>query len=209
MIELYHCPDARSFRCLWALEALGLDYTLHRMSFPPRIHSLDFLALNPAGTVPLLTDGPEVWIIESAAALQYIATKNGPSALSIEPGQPGYAAWLNWLHFGEATLTTALSSVLRYAVFEPEEKRLPAVAGWYSELFLDRLQLVDRALDGQAFLSGARFTVADISVGYALQLARFVGLDKKFPARVAEYWARLQALDSYRAARAAQKPPAA
>lgn len=34
MIELWHCPDARSFRPLWALEELGLAYELHLLPFP-------------------------------------------------------------------------------------------------------------------------------------------------------------------------------
>nr|QQZ50413.1 hypothetical protein JKL49_01795 [Phenylobacterium glaciei] len=42
---------------------------------------------------------------ESAAIIQYLATRDGPSALSVEPGDPAYGDWLNGLHFGEATLT--------------------------------------------------------------------------------------------------------
>ena len=33
MIELWHCPDTRSFRPLWALEELGLPYELHLLAF--------------------------------------------------------------------------------------------------------------------------------------------------------------------------------
>ena len=35
LMKLYHCKDARSFRALWALEELGLDYELINMEFPP------------------------------------------------------------------------------------------------------------------------------------------------------------------------------
>ena len=57
MIELWHCPDARSFRPLWALEELGLPYELRMLPFPPRAHARSYLELNPLGTVPLFIDG--------------------------------------------------------------------------------------------------------------------------------------------------------
>ena len=47
LIELWHCPDARSFRVLWALEELGLPYTLHLLPFPPRAKAPEYLEINP------------------------------------------------------------------------------------------------------------------------------------------------------------------
>ena len=37
-ITLYHSRHARSMRCIWALEELGLDYELVTLKFPPRVH---------------------------------------------------------------------------------------------------------------------------------------------------------------------------
>ena len=51
-ITLYHSRHARSMRCIWALEELGLDYELVTLKFPPRVHHKDFRAINPLGTVP-------------------------------------------------------------------------------------------------------------------------------------------------------------
>ena len=66
MIELYHCPGTRSFRALWALEELQLNYKLHVLAFPPRGRQPDFLDKNPLGTVPLLIDG-DTRMTESSA----------------------------------------------------------------------------------------------------------------------------------------------
>ena len=52
MITLYHCADARSFRPLWALEELALDYELKMLPFPPRMHDRSYLQINPLGTIP-------------------------------------------------------------------------------------------------------------------------------------------------------------
>ena len=64
---LHHCVDARSFRTLWMLEELGLRYELRMLPFPPRALAKDYLALNPLGTVPLLTADDGVRLTESAA----------------------------------------------------------------------------------------------------------------------------------------------
>ena len=53
-LHLYHCADARSFRALWALEELGLDYELTLMPFPPRFRFEGYKDVNPLGTVPAL-----------------------------------------------------------------------------------------------------------------------------------------------------------
>jgi glutathione S-transferase len=205
MLTLYHCADARSFRCLWALEELHLPYELKLLPFPPRWMQPDYLEVNPLGTIPLLVDG-DVRMTESAAIVQYLATVDGPTPLSVEPGGRDYGAWLNWLHHGEATLTFPQTLVLRYRVLEQPERRLPQVADDYARWFQKRLeQGVGRALaDGREWLCAGRFTAADISVGYALLLAASVRLADAFPPAVADYWARCQGREGFQRAKAVQ-----
>ena len=203
MIQLWHCADARSFRALWALEELGLPYELKLLPFPPRVRDPAYLEVNPLGTIPFLVDG-ETRMSESAAIAQYLATREGPTPLSLQPGDPDYGAWLNWLHFGEATLTFPQTLVLRYRTFEPG--RAEAAADDYERWFFARLKGLDRALaDGRDWLVAGRFTAADISVGYALLLARSLKIDAGFPPAVTAYWERLRARDGFKRAKAAQK----
>lgn len=204
MITLHHCVSARSFRPLWMLEELGLPYTLRMLPFPPRALQREFLADNPLGTVPLLVDGA-VRLTESAAMCQYLATRGAGSALALQPNEPDYGAWLNWLHQGEATLTFPQTLVLRYQHFEPPERRQPQVAQDYARWFLARLKALDLALqDGRGFLCAGRFTAADVSVGYALMLAGHLDLLSAMPARVQAYWQGLQARPALARALAAQ-----
>lgn len=203
MIELWHCPDARSFRPLWALEELGLPYKLHLLPFPPRVREPGFLEVNPLGTIPALQDG-DTFMSESAAIVQYLCTRHGPSDLAVAVDDPAYGAWLNWLHFGEATLTFPQTLVLRYRQFEPGKAEV--VADDYAQWFLSRLRHVDRALgDGREWLCAGRFTGADISVGYALLLAKQLKLDGKFSPAIQAYWDRLKDRPGFKAAKAAQK----
>lgn len=203
MIELYHCADARSFRVLWTLEELGLPYTLHLLPFPPRVRAKEYLEVNPLGTIPALRDGA-TFMTESAAITQYLATRYAPNDLNVEPTDPAFGAWLNWLHFGEATLTFPQTLVLRYRTFEPG--RAEAAADDYARWFAARLRAVDRTLaDGRDWLCADRFTAADVSVGYALLLAKSLRLDEAFTPAIAAYWERLAARDGFKRAKAAQK----
>jgi glutathione S-transferase len=203
MIMLWHCTDARSFRPLWTLEELGLSYELKLLPFPPRVFAKPYFDINPLGTIPAFRDG-ETFMTESAAICEYLAVRYGPTPLAVAPGDPAYGAWLNWLYFGEATLTFPQTIVLRYSRLEPEERRLPQAAEDYARWFLGRLRAVDAAMTRGEYLCAGRFTAADISVGYALLLATTLGLDAQFPPAVRDYWARLQLRDGYKRTRAAQ-----
>ena len=203
MLTLYHCSDARSFRPLWTLEELGLVYQLKMLPFPPRALARDYLTINPLGTIPtLLDDG--VRMTESAAMIQYLAARHGNGKLDVPPNDARYAAYLNGLHFGEATLTFPQTLVLRYSRLEPEGRRLPQVADDYRRWFLSRLRAVEAQVADQPYLCGEDFTGADISVGYALLLAQTLGIDESFPAAVSAYWDRLKGREGYRRARRVQ-----
>ena len=202
MIELWHCADARSFRPLWALEELGLDYKLHLLPFPPRIREPEYLKVNPLGTIPALRDGP-TFMTESAAITQYLATRHGPSDLAVAPEDPEYGAWLNWLHHGEATLTFPQTLVLRYRQLEPG--RAEHVADDYAKWFISRLRYAASVLAERDYLVCGRFTAADISVGYALLLAHQLKLNDRFSPAVLAYWERLKARPGFQAAKRAQK----
>jgi glutathione S-transferase len=196
MITLYHSISARSFRPLWMLEELGLPYTLKMVPFPPRVHAREFLEINPLGTVPAFFDG-QMRMTESAAICQYLATVHAPDSLAVAPHEADYGPYLNWLHFGEATLTFPQTIILRYGRFETPERRLPQAVEDYRRWFLGRLRAIDAALEGNAWLCADRFTAADVSVGYALMLAAYLQMDEQFSANVSAYWQRLKNREAF------------
>ncbi|MBU6491540.1 glutathione S-transferase family protein [Pandoraea sp.] len=207
MITLFHCVSARSFRPLWMLEELGLRYELRMLPFPPRARDRSYLEVNPLGTVPLLLDGA-TRMTESAAICQYLAARYMPNTLNVEAGEPDFGSYLNFLHFGEATLTFPQTLVLRYTHFEPEERRMPQVAADYQKWFLARLRSLQTLLAEQDYLCAGRFTAADVSVGYALLLAEHLGLAAHFTPAVAAYWARLRQREGFLRALRAQEAAA-
>jgi glutathione S-transferase len=196
MITLYHCMSARSFRPLWMLEELGVPYELTMLPFPPRAVDKSYVEFNPAGTVPLLIDG-DTRMTESAAICQYLAARYAPNPLNVEVSDPAFGAYLNYLHFGEATLTFPQTLVLRYSRFEPPERRQRQVVDDYTRWFLARLRTLEPLLSAQDYLCAGRFTAADVSVGYALLLAGHLGFTERFTPAVLAYWDRLQRRDGF------------
>lgn len=203
MITLHHCVSARSFRPLWTLEEIGIPYELKMLPFPPRALARSFLDINPLGTVPALFDGP-MRMTESAAICQYLAARFSPNELDVALNEPDFGSYLNYLHFGEATLTFPQTLVLRYTHFEAPERRQIQVAEDYGKWFLARLRTLEPLLAEQEFLCAQRFTAADVSVGYALLLAQHLGLHQCFTPSVQAYWQRLKAREGYRRAMVAQ-----
>lgn len=199
-MHLYHCPDSRSLRPLWALEEMGLTYELTVLEFPPRLHHPEYLGVNPLGTVPTLIDGETV-LTESAAMCQYLGDVYGPTDLAVTPDEPDYGSYLNWLHRSDATLTFPQTLVLRYTRLEPPERRAAQVVEDYSIWYLSRLKSVEVALEGRAFLVADRFTMADIAVGYALFLGTTLGLDARYKPNCRRYLESLMARDAFRRAR--------
>jgi glutathione S-transferase len=203
MITLYHCVSARSFRVLWMLEELGVPYELKMLPFPPRVLQRSFFELNPLGTVPLMLDGT-TRMTESAAICQYLAQRFAPTTLNVEPGEADFGAYLNYLHFGEATLTFPQTLVMRYARFEPEARRSPQIADDYTKWFLARLRTLEPHLAAHDYLCAERFTAADVSVGFALLSAQHLGLHTRFTPGIAAYWRRLHSRQGYAQAMQAQ-----
>lgn len=208
MIKLYHCASARSFRALWALEELGLDYELHMLPFPPRVFKKDYLDINPLGTIPAMFDG-ETFMTESSAIAQYLTDRYGNGRLGVPVDDPRYGRYLNWLHFGEATLTFPQTLVLRYTRLEPEERRVPQVAEDYRKWFLGRLRAVEASLEKTSpWILGDTFTAADISVAYALMLAENLNMDGEFGPNTRAYWQRIQQRDAFKRALESQEEAA-
>jgi glutathione S-transferase len=210
VITLHHCVSARSFRPLWALEEIGVPYELKMLPFPPRVLAREFKEVNPLGTIPALTDDDDgaLFMTESAAICQYLAARYSPGALDVAPHEADFGRYLNFLHFGEATLTFPQTLVLRYTHLEPPERRQPQIADDYARWFHARLRTLEPHFDAQPYLCAGRFTAADISVGYALMLAELIGLSERFAPSIADYWRRLRERDGFVRALRAQEAAA-
>lgn len=198
-VKLWHCHSARSLRPLWALEEMGLAYQVEVLAFPPRVFHKEYFDTNVLGTVPFF-DNSEAQMTESVAICQYLVERYQQPEFGLKIDHPEYGDYLNWLSQSDATLTFPLAVALRYAVVEPLERRLPQASEDYARWFLARLRRLDRHIQGREFLVAERFTVADISIGYALHFGSILGLDAHYTPQVQAYLERLRARPAFQRA---------
>ena len=192
MIRIYASGSSRSRRVLWGCEEAEAAYEVVELAWPPSTNS-EFLKLNPAGTVPAMVDGP-VRLTESMAICEYVSRKRGADMV-VEPTDPGYYEYLDFAQFGEATLTAAGAWARRFGPSSPE------VLADAREAFTRRIAVIERALaDGREFLTAGRFTIADLSVGWAVTRAPAWGVGDLLPPATRAYNDRLQARPAYRRA---------
>ncbi|ALJ13905.1 glutathione S-transferase family protein [Sphingopyxis macrogoltabida] len=199
---LYHCADARSLRCLWAVEEAGIDVDLRLLRFPPRAFEPDYRAVNPLMTVPGWVEDGRL-MTESAAICERIAEG---TELAVRRDEPDHWEWRNWLHRSDATLTFPLAIMLRYTRVEPEERRLAQAVADYKAFFGGRARSIEAALgDGREWLVAGRFTIADIAIGYAAFLATTLDADDVLGDATKAWLDRCMAREGFRRARERQK----
>ena len=94
----------------------------------------------------------------------------GPTPLQPSPDDTTFRAYQQFLHMGEAGLATLIMVPLVSGFIAPEAERENWGARWARECVKRRLLLVRRQLASAPHMAGDRFTAADISVTYALNL---------------------------------------
>jgi glutathione S-transferase len=195
---LYTCARSRGLRDTWAAEEAGVELDLRVLPFPPRFLALEYLEINPLGTVPLLVDG-ETRMTESCAIAHYLAVRGGRDDLVVGPNGADYGAYLDYTYHADATITFPQTVYMRFALFE-KDKGWAEAGEAYAKWFWKRLVKVEQRLEGREYLCADRFTVADICVGYALVLAENVGLDEGVPDALKAYRERLTSRPAYQSA---------
>jgi glutathione S-transferase len=194
--------EGRGFRVVWLLEEMRLPYRLRGVDLLAGAENdPEFLAINPAGFIPALVDG-DVIMVESIAIMEYLMARHGPTSLAPAPQDSDFPLYQQFLHLGEAGLAASIYFVSGARNIAPEDQRYNWSAGQALETFESRLGLVTRQLSRSPFLAGGRFTAADISVTYALELARRnVGFE--LGAAEQAYLARTTGRDGYKRTMAA------
>ena len=203
MITIYHVPHFRSVRVIWLMEEMGEAYEVVSAPWPL---DADFKARTGVLAVPTIEDDGVV-MGESLAILQYLTGRRIQKALELgltvgpNPSAQAYAEHLNWLHLGEAALMVHFGMLSRIRRQADAPEKTGCAASACETILTTRLEALERQLsDGRSHLTGEAFTIADISVGYALGYARMRGLGRMFGRHTARYLDRVTARPGYRVA---------
>lgn len=170
MIKLYGTPPTRALRAIWLLNELGLEYELLPVSIlKGETRQPNFLALNPAAKVPVLVDGSLV-VTESAAIQLYLAEKH-PQAGFIPESVEDRAQMYRWIFFLMTEIEQPLWRIVRHTFLYPEEKRLPQEIELARQDCLEMVAVLERHMQGRAFMVADRLSVADFNAAYTLDWA--------------------------------------
>ncbi|HVV63887.1 MAG TPA: glutathione S-transferase family protein [Rhizomicrobium sp.] len=202
MITIYGGWPTRAFRVAWALEELGLDYRIRPVDLRKRNEDSEFMAINPAGFVPVMEEDG-LRMIDSIAMLEYIQARyDTGEKLAPRADDSAYPLYQQFLHLGESGLAAYLNIVVMSRFTAPDAEKDNFGARAAVRMFRSRLDLVERRLRDAAMMAGDRFTAADISVTYAFIMADMLGLGEIFGSEIAGYRARMEARPAFERAKA-------
>ena len=143
--------EGRGFRVVWLLEEMGLPYQLRPVDLLAGVENdTEFLAVNPAGFIPAIQDG-DVTMVESIAIMEYLMARYGPTPLAPHPRDPGFPAYQQFLHLGEAGLAASIYFVVVSRNLAPEAERDNWGARMALELFRNGLA-VDAPVPVERFI---------------------------------------------------------
>ena len=157
-----------------------------------------------------MTDGDLV-LAESNAIIDYILDSYPDSPLNPGAGHKDRARHLFWYHSSPGSLMNLQSIAMILGLLEtrapwPISSLLKSVFGQVRKLFLNprltaMLKLMEEDLGSQPFFGGDQLTSADITLVYPMYAARDKGLfEDGFP-NVHAWFERIEAIDSFKAAR--------
>lgn len=180
-IKLYGMPPTRVLRTLWVLNEVGAEYESVPVDpLGEEAKSPAFLALNPAGKVPVLVDG-ELVLTESAAIQLYLAEKYPERGLI--PGDIAERAQMyRWMFFLVTEIEQPLWRIARNVMIYPEDRRVPADIANATRDCKDMLAVLEKHMQGREYLVGERLSVADLNAAYTLDWAGFADMLGDAPA---------------------------
>ena len=166
-ITLYFARASRAFVPLWLLEELGLPYRLKRLNLRRGDQKTrPYIALNPMGKVPTLTDGEAV-VTENPAICLYLADRYGYGTLAPRIEAPERGPYLRWTVFATAVAEPSIYSD------EPQDPISASGRGWGDQASV--LATLGQALTPGPFLLGEAFSAADVTLGSLLSIALLNG----------------------------------
>ncbi|AHE54454.1 glutathione S-transferase family protein [Sphingomonas sanxanigenens] len=193
-ITIYGRPGSRARRPLWVARELGLEVTSIEPA-PGEIKQPPYRAINPNAKVPALVDDG-LTLFESFAQSLYLAKKYGTGRLYPEQIEDEAQVW-QWTLWGLNELEKPLTVCLFERIIKPEADRNAALADAAERDLQAPLAVLEKALDGQNWLLGNDFSVADINVAAVAALSRSTKVDLSGFPSVAAWLERALARPAY------------
>ena len=151
-------------KTMWAVGELAIAYD--RTDIGMEFGGNDtpaYRGMNPNGLVPTIQDGDFI-LWESNTIIRYLAARYGPGKL--EPVDlRSRAIASQWMDWQVSVFQPAFTNVFWGLVRTPPDQRDPTVIAKSKAKSIDAAQILDAALERNAYLAGNSFSMGDIPMG--------------------------------------------
>ncbi len=174
MLKLYYHPSPNPAKVALLLEELGAAYEVVPVDTRKgEQHEPAFLAINPNGKTPALTDG-EAKVFDSAAILMYLAQKYEKFLPANTP--EAQAQFLSWMAFVSSGIGPYSGQAVHFKHFAPEPKDY--AVNRYDYEAERHWKLIDAQLAKGPYMMGDTYTILDMAVwGWARAVPFILGPD--------------------------------
>jgi len=216
MFTVHHLNQSRSFRIIWLLEELGLEYDIKKYERDPKtmLAPASLKAVHPLGLAPVVT-GEGLMLAESGAIVETLVRKygggvGGSSRARLAPAQddPAYERYNYWMHYAEGSAMPLL--LLRLIFDKVRSAPLPfflkpvskGIVAKVEDAFIEpqlktHLDFMEAELAKAPWFAGEEFSAADIQMSFPLEMATArAGLDASRP-RLMDWLRRIHARPAY------------
>ena len=195
-MKLYSVVGSPNCRKVEAtISHLGLDVEVEYLDFfAGELNHPEFLALNPNGRVPTLTDGDfKLW--ESNAIMQYLADKVPGNSLFPRAAQTR-ADIVRWQCWELAHFNNAFAAITFQSVLKPQLMKQPAnqaILDYYVESLHEFAKILEDHLATRDYVVGKDITLADYSLINIEGFKELIPFDWSGYPRVNAYYERMRA----------------
>jgi glutathione S-transferase len=191
-LTFYTNPMSRGQTVRWMLEEVGEPYDTEILEYGTTMKAEPFLSVNPMGKVPAIRHNGKV-VTEVAAICCYLADAFPQAGLAPDPADR--ADYYRWIFFTSGPVEAAFTAKSMNWELPPERQ---AMAGFGN--FELAMSTLEKAVSGKSYITGDRFTAADLFVGAMINFMIQFNLLEPRPA-FTDYVARVTNREAYRRAR--------
>jgi len=182
-MKLYEFPPTRSIRARWTLQELGIDFESERVNLLAGDHRRpEFLAINPAGLIPVLVTPDGDALYEVAALMIYLADRHQLSELAPALTDRRRGLFLSTVFYIASDIQSEMKRFHFPHRYSLRTEDNVAIQDLTKTLVLGRLDVMNtRLAKGGPYVLGPRFCLADFYLSFWVALLDPDGVCKRFP----------------------------
>ena len=189
-MKLYTKPGACSLSDHIVLEWIGKPFEVKVMT-AAELKQPEFLAINPIGAVPAITEGD--WALtQNAAILNYLADTNPEAKLGGDGTPHGRAETNRWLAFLNADVHPAFHPIFGSTAYLEDAAIIDKTKEAARKKLRGLFERANKQLEGKDWLTGTR-SIADPYLYVTLRWAGKTGVDLSGLDNLAAFFKRMEA----------------